>query len=62
MPVLCVPITSDEQEIIAVLQVINDKGVFGRAATNKAKLNQLDNEILEYFKTILKIVLTRVLG
>lgn len=62
MPVLCVPLYSNSREVIAVLEVVNSKGIQGRSSTNKAKLNQVDHGILQRFKEILRIPIAHKLG
>lgn len=54
MPILCIPLKSQDDRVIAVLEVVNSKGVNGRSSTNKAKLNQVDVGILQRFEEILK--------
>ena len=62
MPVLCIPLKSVSGEVIAVLEVVNSKGVHGRSSTNKAKLNQVDLGILQRFKEIMRISISHKLG
>jgi hypothetical protein len=62
MPVLCLPLKINSGEVIAVLEVVNAKGIQGRSSTNKAKLNQVDHGILQRFREILRISITHKLG
>lgn len=62
MPVLCIPLNSLNGEVMAVLEVVNSKGVHGRSSTNKAKLNQVDIGILQRFEEILRISISHKLG
>lgn len=51
MPIISMPIKDSEQEnkIIGILQIINSKGIQGFSSTNKAKINALDFEYLQFF-------------
>lgn len=60
LPVLCFPIKDELNEPICILEILNNRGVYGRAASNKAKLNQVDTETFTYFAQILAFTLLRL--
>ena len=51
MPIICMPIKNvkDRDQTVAILQIINSKGIQGLSATNKSKINSIDYEYLDFF-------------
>ena len=51
MPLICMPVTDPKipTEVLAVIEIINTKGIQGLSAFHKSKINHQDYEILEFF-------------
>ena len=58
LPVVCFPLVEQER-VIGIIEVLNNKGVLGRSSTRKAKLNQLDQEMLQLFGKVFVNVVTK---
>ncbi|EAR87759.3 GAF domain protein (macronuclear) [Tetrahymena thermophila SB210] len=61
MPIISMPVKRDKgSNIIAILQVINQRGIQGLSSTNRSKVNSLDFESLEYFSQFLSQFLSNI--
>jgi putative methionine-R-sulfoxide reductase with GAF domain len=56
MPVIVLP-ASARGKVVAVFEVVNPRGVLGRAVKRKAKLDPVDNQVLGYFADIVAAML-----
>lgn len=61
LPVIVLPVKQKQGRVLAVLELVNPKGVSGRSATHKAKINHLDNEVLLLLHEVLLASLERLL-
>ena len=57
MPVIVLPATTSGGKVVAVFEVVNPRGVLGRAVKRKAKLDPVDNQVLGYFADIVAAML-----
>lgn len=61
LPVIVMPVRMKQGRVLAVLELVNPKGVYGRSATNKAKIDHLDNEVLMLLHEVLLASVERLL-
>ena len=52
MPVIILPAKKASGRAIAVFEIVNPRGILGRAVKRKAKLDPMDNQVLGYFADI----------
>ena len=60
MPVIIKPVKSEKfGDVNAIFEVINKKGVIGRTACQKVKVDLIDAEMLDHFIKLFSLALTK---